>query len=353
MKVRTSDIIGLGLLAFVAACRFSVPVADFYAERCYPVISSALSRLAALVPFSLEEIVAIVFILIFITVLVRSIKRKEGFFRCLGKTGRVVMWLLVWVNLGWCGNYFRTPLYARMELEPARFDAEAFESFLSEYTDILNGSAGSQATWDKESLEQEIKDFYAAEATACGYTALRPWQHVKKPLINPLFSAVTILGWMGPFFCETQVNLDLPELEYPSVLAHETAHLTGVTGEGEANYWAYAFCRQSDNPSVRYSGCMELFPYVAVNARALLSEEQYNAWLAKVSPCAKEDYNAIQEFWDGKRVRFIENVQRTLMDMFLRSKGISDGTKNYQGVIGIIMTMDARRTLAGGERVSI
>ena len=230
MKVRTSDIIGLGLLAFSVVCRFKTSVADFYAERCYPVISSILSRIAALVPFSLEEIVVIWFILVFIIVLVSSIVRKEGFFRILAKTGRVVMWLVVWFDLGWGINYFRTPLYTRLEVEPIHYDSGAFERFLSDYARALNRDAGSLATWDKASLEQKIKDYYATEGAACGYTPVRSWQHVKDPLINPLFSAVTVLGWMGPFFCETQVNLDLPELEYPSVLAHEMAHLAGVTG---------------------------------------------------------------------------------------------------------------------------
>ena len=340
MKVRTSDIIGVALLAFAVVCRFKRPVADFYAERCYPVISSILSRVAALVHFSLEEIVVIWFILVFIIVLVSSIARKEGFFRILAKTGRVVMWLVVWFDLGWGINYFRTPLYTRLEVEPIHYDSGAFERFLSDYTRTLNRDVGSPATWDKASLEQEIKDYYATEGAACGYTPVRSWQHVKDPLINPLFSAVTVLGWMGPFFCETQVNLDLPELEYPSVLAHEMAHLAGVTGEGEANYWAYDFCRRSSDPSVRYSGSLELFPYVAVNAQALLSEEQYAAWLRSVPQRVKDDYADIQAFWDGKRVGIIEKAQRILQDLLLRSSGISEGTKDYSGVIGIIMTLD-------------
>ena len=339
MKIRKGDIIGLVLLAGVAACRYWRPAADFYAERCYPPVSAALSGVASLVHFSLEEIVAGLFLLAFLVVLIRAIARKEGFFHWLLNTLRVVMWLVVWVYAGWCCNYFRTPLYERLEITPVHFERAEFERFLSDYTSALNRDAGSISTRDKESLEQDIKGFYGGRAAECGYAPLREWQHVKKPLLNPMYSAVTVLGWMGPFFCETQVNLDLPELEYPSVLAHEKAHLAGVTGEGEANYWAYAFCRQSDDPSVRYSGCLELFPYVATNARALLSEERYNAWLVSVSPRAKEDYNAIQEFWEGKRIGIIEKAQRYLMDLMLKSNGISEGARDYSGVIGIIMTL--------------
>ena len=46
--MRKSDILGILLLAFVIGCRFHTPLADFYAERCYPVISAGLSLLASL-----------------------------------------------------------------------------------------------------------------------------------------------------------------------------------------------------------------------------------------------------------------------------------------------------------------
>ena len=106
--MRKSDFIGLLLLAFVIGCRFSVPVADFYATRCYPVISHGLSWCASYVPFSLEEIIVIGFVLAFIRVLVRTIRRKQGFGRWLGKTLRLVLWLVVWFYMGWGNNYFRT-----------------------------------------------------------------------------------------------------------------------------------------------------------------------------------------------------------------------------------------------------
>ena len=340
MKIRGGDIIGLIMLAGVAACRYWRPAADFYAERCYPLISAALSWTASFVHFSLEEIVAGLFLLSFLGVLLRAIFRKEGFFKWLLGTARVAIWLVVWIYFGWGNNYFRTPLYERLEITPAHFEQAEFERFLAKYTWELNENAGEPDGWEQSALEQEIKDFYAARAAGCGYTPLREWQHAKEPLLNPLYSAVTVLGWMGPFFCESQVNLDIPKLEYPSTLAHEMAHLSGVTSEGEANYWAYAFCRQSANRAVRYSGLLAILPYVASNARALLSEDEYNLWINSIPVQALDDNAAIQLFWDGKRIRIIENVQRLIMDLFLKSNGISEGAKDYSGVISIIMTME-------------
>ena len=338
--MRKSDITGFILLAFVLGCRYCAPLADFYAERCYPVISAVLSRIAAVVPFSLEEIVVIGFAAALIAVPVRSIRKKEGFFPCLGKTGRVVLWLVVWLYIGWGINYFRTPLYQRNGITPAEFEDAAFSRFIADYTDALNGTAGPTTPLDRKALEADIKTFYAETLPAWGYPALRPWQHVKKPLVNRLYSAVRVLGFMGPFFCETQLNLDLTEREYPFTLAHELAHLSGVTSEAEANYWAYAYCRQSGNPAVRYSGHMGLFPYAATSAASLWTEDRYTAWKESVSDSVKDDYTQTHAYWEAKRIGFVDAIQQWMMDRFLKTNGIADGARDYVGVIGMLMTMD-------------
>ena len=347
--MRKSDIIGLILLAFVLGCRFSTSLADFYAERCFPVISAGLSLVASVVPFSLEEVIVIGFALAFILVLVRAIRKKEGFLRWLGKTARVAMWLVVWFYLGWGNNYFRTPLYPRMGIERASFDEEVFSRFLTVYTETLNATAENTASWDEETLEADIKEFYSTQVTGYGYTGLRSWQHVKKPLINRLYSAVGVLGCMGPFFCESQLNLDLPDIEYPFTLAHELAHLAGVTSEAEANYWAFVYCRRSDQPAVRYSGHLALLPYVASSAGSLLSEDAYSEWMETISDNVKEDYKSIGEYWEAKHVRIIDTVQRWMMDRLLRTNGVSEGARDYYGVVGMIMTMDSNEHIPARE----
>lgn len=340
--MRKSDIIGLLLLAFVVGCRFSVPMADFYATRCYPVISRGLSWCASFVPFSLEEIVVIGFVLAFVRVLFQAIRRKQGFGQWLGKTARLVLWLVVWFYMGWGNNYFRTPLYPRMGIHRTTFEKEAFHRFLADYTEALNQNVGADKTWDRESLAADIRFFYAETVTDYGYTSLLDWQGVKKPLVNPLYSAVGVLGFMGPFFCESQLNTDLPDIEYPFTLAHEMAHLAGVTSEAEANYWAYVFCRQSDDASVRYSGYLGLLGYAASNASALLRDDEYDAWSATLSPAALEDYESVHAFWQGKRVKVIDSVQRWMMDLLLKSNNVPEGARDYFGVIAMIMTMDAQ-----------
>ena len=338
--MRKSDITGLILLAFIVGCRVSPALADFYAVKCYPAISAGLSRMASVIMVSLEEIVVLTFAIAFVIILAVSIKNREGFLRWLGKTARAAMWLLIWFYIGWGNNYFRTPLYPRMGIEKVSYEEDTFSRFLSEYTEALNSSSNAPKTWEQESLEADVKEFYSTVVSGYGYTELREWQHIKDPVLNPLYSAVGVLGFMGPFFCESQLNLDLSDLQYPFTLAHELAHLAGVTSEAEANYWAYAYCLRSEDPSVRYSGCFGLLPYVADSARRLLTEERYAEWSALLAPKVKEDYSAIRLFWDGKRIEPFKRIQLRMMDRLLKTNGVSEGAKDYAGVIGIIITMD-------------
>ena len=344
--MRKTDIIGLLLLAFIVGCRMDVSLADFYALKCYPVISAGLSRLASIIMVSLEEITVIVFAIAFIIVLISAISKKKGFLRWLMNTARVAMWLVVWLYMGWGNNYFRTPLYPRMGIEKVSYEEETFARFLSDYTEALNSSAKGTAGWKREELEADVKEYYSTVVTGYGYTELREWQHIKNPVLNPLYSAVGVLGFMGPFFCESQLNLELSDLEYPFTLSHELAHLAGVTSEAEANYWAFTFCRQSEDPSVRYSGYLGLLPYVAASARNLLPDERYAEWSSALAGKVKEDYSAIRQFWDGKRVKVIERVQRWMMDRFLKTNGVSEGAKDYAGVVGMIITMDAKSSVS-------
>ena len=341
--MRKKTVIGLVLLAFCLVFRFYTPAADFYAERLYPAISGGLSWLGSLTRFSLEEIVVVAFLVTFVDLLVKAIKKKVKFLSWLGKTLVVVMWLYVWVYMGWANNYYRTGLYQRNGIQRVAYDEETFSRFLENYTDALNLAASEAGDYDRDVLEADVKSYLSKVAAPYGYAAPRRWQHVKRPLLNRLYSAVGVLGFAGPFFCESQVNGDVLENEYPYTAAHELAHLAGVTGEAEASWWGFDYCRQSGNAAVRYSGYLSMLPYVLSNAGRLLSEEDYAAWTDTLSGKVKADYLSSREHWQSLRVGWIDRLQSRVFNLFLKSNGVSEGTKDYFGVVGMIITMDASR----------
>jgi hypothetical protein len=129
--------------------------------------------MASVIMVSLEEIVVLTFAIAFVIILAVSIKNREGFLRWLGKTARAAMWLLIWFYIGWGNNYFRTPLYPRMGIEKVAYEEDTFSRFLSEYTEALNSSSNAPKTWEQESLEADVKEFYSTVVSGYGYTELR------------------------------------------------------------------------------------------------------------------------------------------------------------------------------------
>ncbi|MBO7370873.1 MAG: DUF3810 family protein, partial [Bacteroidales bacterium] len=188
----------------------------------------------------------------------------------------------------------------------------------------------------------------STEVTAFGYTAFHKWQHVKAPLINRLYSAVGVLGFMGPFFCESQLNKELLEEQYPFTMAHELAHLAGVTSEAEANYWAYVYCRQSGSAEIRYSGHLALLPYISASAKANLSPDRYDEWKAGIDSKVIEDSVRSSRYWNERRVGIIDKVQHWMMDRFLKSNGVAQGAVDYYGVVEMLMTMDSHPSQSQG-----
>lgn len=339
-KKNWRTILGLLLLAFCVVCRFCTPMADFYAAKLYPAISAVLSRLSAVVPFSLEEIVVLGFVAVLLLIVGKAIRRKKGFRWWLGKSAATIMWLLVWFYMGWGNNYYRTGLYARNGIQQLRFEPESFRHFLDDYARALDSAAAlADTSVDRQALEEEIRRFYNEQVSPYGYAKLRPWQTVKRPLLNPLYSAVRVQGFMGPFFCEAQTNNVLLAHELPFTAAHELGHLAGVTSEAEANWWGFACCRASADPAVRYSGYLSILPYLLSDARRLLPEEEYTAWESSLCTRAKDDYARSRAYWKAKEVPWIGTLQNGFYNLYLRSNGISAGVKDYYGVVGMIMTM--------------
>ena len=350
---RISVIALVSALAFCLGCRFIPAVADFYAADLYPTVSRVLSWLGARLPFSLEEIVVLAFIVTFVDILVKAIRHRERFFPALGKIAVAAMWLYVWFYMGWGNNYYRTGLYQRNGIERVHYDKAAFKAFLEDYSQKLNLAAAGADVVETDKLEEEVRAFYSEKVTPYGYARLHRWQGIKKPLLNPLFSAVVVQGYMGPFFCESQVNRDLLPHEYPYVAAHEMGHLAGVTSEAEASFWGFACCRESGNAAVRYSGYLAVLPYVLSNARGLLPDEEYRAWADTICERAVSDYTESRTYWKGKKVLWIEKAQNWFYNLYLKSNGVSEGVRDYFGVVSMIMTMDAHLERTHQEQITI
>ena len=311
---------------------------DYYATHIYPGLSAALSRLASPFRFSLTEIVVVAAILAAVWILVRAIRRHKPWWRCvLGEAG-LLLGVVAWLYLGWGFNYFRSSIFERAETTPMPYEEADFMAFMETFAHELNENWCDVETLDPAAVEADIKAWYGTVPAEFGLCQPRSWQHPKRQLFNRLYSAVGVLGFIGPAFDEMHVNHDVSTNEYPFLFAHEYSHVLGVSNEAEANFWAFEACRASDDPAIRYSAWYMLLRHTAGNIRSLMGREAYQAWADTLIPEVYADWELDQIHWEGLRWPWLSRIQHSFYDFFLRSNRIAEGTANYGQVLRLVLT---------------
>lgn len=336
---------GLLLVAilFVILCRYNPALAEGYARHIYPTVSFALSAFSSLFPFSLEEILIVLIVLWMILFPVWMRKRRRTWKHILIREVEVLAWVYVWFYWGWGLNYFRYNIYTRLQVKPVSYEEQLFLDFLHDYTDSLNAAYIPQIKLSPETIDKEIKDFYLHLPENAGLATPESFQKPKFFTFTPLYSGVGVLGSMGPFFAEAQLNADLLPVQLPFTYAHEFSHLLGVSSEAEANYWAYRACTEAETPAMRYCGYFGLLPYVLSNASSLLSEEQFEKWVGKIRPEIIKEYNENRLHWKALYSPFIGEIQDVAYNLFLKGNNIPSGQKNYAEVIGILLSVSSQK----------
>lgn len=327
------------LVCVVLLCRLLPSWAEVYARCVYPAVSAVLSAFSALFPFSLEEVLVVGVVLWAIVFPAWKRKKGMGWRQIAVREVELLAWIYIWFYLGWGLNYFRHSIYERTQTQPVQYDEQAFRRFLSEYTDSLNRSYLSEVEIGYEVMEQDIRTFYCRVPSLFGLVLPKNWQRPKFFTFTSLYSRVGVLGSMGPFFAEAQLNADLLPVQLPFTYAHEFAHLLGISSEAEANYWAYQACTRSSLSGVRYSGYFGLLPYVLGNASFLLPEEQFKEWVQRIRPEIVREYEEKRAYWTGRYSPWLGSIQNVVYDLFLKGNNIPSGKKNYAEVVGILMSV--------------
>lgn len=328
------------LLTGVWVFRLVPGAGEWYAREAYPVLSGMLSGVASAVPFSLCEVTVIGFgAFLIVYPFVARRKRRSGW-HILGREAEALAWIYVWFYWGWGLNYFRNDFFRRSGVSPVSYEEARFHRFLEAYTDSLNAAYGLWGALPPEAeVRDEVKRVFRQVPERFGLTLPRTYQRPKRSLVNGLYSKVGVLGYMGPFFEESHLNHELLPVQYPFTYAHELSHLLGVSEEAEANFWAYQVCIRSENSFVRYCGYYGLLPYVYRDARRILEEPAFEAWLSGIRPDILRELREQGAYWDARYSRLIGAVQDALYDWYLKGNRIVSGKKNYGEVMGMVLAL--------------
>lgn len=329
------------LVSFVWTVMYFPVLGEWYASRVYPLFSQILGRFSSWFPFSVGDCLIYGSIIGLVIYWICTLLKGRSWKRMLGRTAEYLVFLYSWFYLAWGLNYFRADFYSRTHISPVPYSADTFHSFLETYTDALNASFLPVEKLDTGLIAEKVKKGYTSIAPRFRMNRPSDYMRAKPMLFSSWMSGVGILGYMGPFFNEYNLNRDLLPVQYPFTYAHEMAHILGISSEAEANLYAYLVCTSSEIPEIRFSGYFSLLPYVLGNAYSLMGKEDFGKWLETLSPEVKNLYNRKTAYWESLYTPWVGELQDTVYNWFLKGNRIPSGKKNYSEVIGLLMALSS------------
>ncbi|SDD85576.1 Protein of unknown function [Riemerella columbipharyngis] len=143
-----------------------------------------------------------------------------------------------------------------------------------------------------------------------------------------------ILGYYNPFTAEAQYNPNMPEMQLPFTLAHESAHQIGYAREEEANFIGYLIGKDSENISLRYS--TEYFVL-----KSLLNDLYYDdkdfvdSVFSRYSKGMKRDEAYEKDFYKSHQ-GIVADFFAEANDLFLKSNR-QDGSISYSYFVDLLI----------------
>lgn len=323
--------------------------ANWYFTHIYRYLSSVISWVTGLFPFSVVEFLLYTMILVVVIVVVRTVHkvvRKKSKFRPVLINGslHVLLFLgaILFLYVINCGiNYHRDSFIQLENIEETHYGRDELVEVCNTLTKEINqiqerlqrGDDGLIIVSDKikSTAREEMK------ALSKRYPSLKGYYPDPKPLVvSELLSYQQVSGIYSPFTVEANYNNDMPEYLKPYTICHELSHLKGVMREEEANYVAFLACMDSDDPVFKYSGLMHAYTK-CMSELSNYDAEEYKTIRSQLNEGSNADIVSKYEFWERYEGK-IATLSNKMNDAYLKANSQTAGVDSYNQVTGLIVT---------------
>ncbi|MFH6966874.1 DUF3810 domain-containing protein [Flavobacterium sp. FlaQc-28] len=330
---------------------FSDYVEGFYSNNLFVRISHFSRTLLGKIPFSIGDCIYAVLILSAIVWFwkIRKTWRSDWKDHILTILGKISIFYFFF-HLLWAFNYYREPLFAKMEIKREYTDADllAFTKRLIAKTNEVQYEITKNKSEkivfpysQKESFKMILNGYnnLAQEHPYFKYEILS----VKKSLFSTPLTYMGFGGYLNPFTNEAQINDLLPMYNFPQTTAHEMAHQIGFASENECNFIGVLASVKNNNPYYQYAGysftlhyCLSIWKYK--------NEKIFTILKKQVNPGILKNYQESHDFWK-KYETPIEDGFRIFYDNFLKSNNQKDGMDSYSKFVDLMVNYYKKRTL--------
>lgn len=328
---------------------------DAYAATVGPLFASTLSRATGWIPFSLTEILVVLFLVRQIRGIawgLTMIRVKEwkpgaalgrGILRLASDLGLVVaLFYLVW---GF--NYARSPLEERKGWSGVGADPEELTVLAMDMVEAANAEylaihqvedAGvpTPAVLDRGDLAASLEKGWRHTARILDEPWLEKTYGKPKPfLTSPALDYLGISGVYFPFTGEANYNGGTPAESLPRVMAHEMAHQRSYAREDEANFMGFLAAALSPDPYPRYSAAV-FAQRQLIRALSRSSPERAAAMMQRRLPGVQRDIEATDAYWARFAGPAREAAQQ-VNDAYLKSQKVPGGILSYARSVELIV----------------
>ena len=334
-------IIQIAFLKIIAF--FPELVERFYSNGLYVFISKILRTVLGKIPFSVGDIL---YGIIVVYVLIQIWKnRKTWKLHWKDNLLKVTSFISVTYflfHLLWAFNYYRVPLFEKMNIERDYSDADlvAFTKKLIIKTNTIqyqitkNKNLKVNNLYSQDSilkLSQNGYDNFSKEYSFFKYEI----PSKKKSLMSLPLTYMGFAGYLNPFTNEAQVNYKVPMVSFPNVVCHEMAHQIGYASESECNFIGFLAGIKNDDLYFQYSAYSNALHYCLINI-AMKNEAQFNKLKVKVNPGILANYKENELFWKQYDT-FIDKGFHAFYDQFLKMNQQKEGMERYSKFVNLLV----------------
>jgi hypothetical protein len=309
----------------------------FYSQTFYPGIAFLLSFVSKWVSFSMDDTFYVLLAIFVLTISLLAIFRKIRFGKFLLlflQTLSICYVLFYWF---WGFNYYRSGINDRLKIGKSKPDTVQFVRVLENLIAQTNESYCTFEGITKSEISRLVESSYKENSSFLKLNYPQGSRTPKSISLSSFFAKAGIAGYYGPFFSEVHLNDNLLMIEYPQVLAHESAHQFGITSEAEANFYGWLVCAKSDSKYLRYSANISMINYFLSQARRL---HNFADLVHQINKPVIDDIRKVQKHWESMRNEQIDNAAGKVNDVYLKTNKVEKGIEDYFGVVQFVMDFE-------------
>ena len=330
---------------------FPETVERFYSNGFYVYLSKFSRIVLGKIPFSIGDCIYFILIVFALKWFWKNRKSwKQEWKNNLLTILSVLSLFYFFFHFLWALNYYREPLFEKMNIERDYTDADllAFTKKLIAKTNEIQSQISKN---DSLKVVFPYSQNQVFEMNQNGYKNLAneydffTYSHssIKKSLFSLPLTYMGFGGYLNPFTNEAQVNYLGPMYSFPMTTNHEMAHQMGYASESECNFIGFLSSIKNDNLYIQYSGYSMALRYCLGNWQ-VRDEKVLKQLLKTVNKGILKNYQESEDFWKQYQTP-IETGFHAFYDRFLKMNQQKDGMDSYSKFVNLMVNYYKTRPL--------